>query len=263
MDLLWLCLFAFLAGFVDSIVGGGGLIQLPALLVFLPKELAASLPLVFGTNKLSSLCGTSVAVWQYARRAVIPWRSLWPATGAAFLFSALGVRVLQSVRSEFLQPLILFLLVAVAIYTYSRKNLGQLHAPKFLADHERLMAVAVGVVIGFYDGFFGPGTGSFLIFIFIGLFGFDFLTASASAKAINFATNLAAVIVFAAHGDILYHYALPMAACNVAGALLGTRLAMLKGNRFVRGIFLAVVAVMIAKFAWEQFVAGSNSGVFR
>lgn len=254
MDLLWLCLFAFLAGFVDSIVGGGGLIQLPALLVFLPKELASSLPLVFGTNKLSSICGTSVAVLQYSRRVAIPWRSMLPATVAAFLFSALGVRVLQSVRSEFLKPLVLVLLVAVAIYTYSRKNLGHLHAPKFLADHERLMAVAVGVVIGFYDGFFGPGTGSFLIFIFIGLFGFDFLTASASAKAINFATNLAAVIVFAAHGDVLYQFALPMGACNVAGSLLGTRLAMLKGNRFVRVIFLGIVTVMIAKFAQEQFV---------
>ena len=261
MDLLWLCLFAFLAGFVDSIVGGGGLIQLPALLVFLPKELAASLPLVFGTNKLSSICGTSVAVLQYSRRVAIPWRSILPATITAFLFSALGVRVLQSVGSEFLKPLILFLLVAVAIYTYSRKNLGHLHAPKFLADHERLMAVAVGVVIGFYDGFFGPGTGSFLIFIFIGLFGFDFLTASASSKAINFATNLAAVIVFAANGDMLYHYALPMGASNVAGSLLGTRMAILKGNRFVRGIFLGVVTVMIAKFAYDQFVirpAGSG-----
>jgi uncharacterized membrane protein YfcA len=145
------------------------------------------------------------------------------------------------------------LLVAVAIYTYTRKNFGHLHAPKFLANHERLLAVVTGMVIGFYDGFFGPGTGSFLIFIFIGLFGFDFLTASASSKVINLATNLAAVLVFAAQGDVLYHYALPMGACNVAGALLGTRLAMLKGNRFVRVIFLGVVALLIAKFAWEQF----------
>ena len=112
----------------------------------------------------------------------------------------------------------------------------------------------VGVVLGFYDGFFGPGTGSFLIFIFIGLFGFDFLTASASAKAINFATNLAAVIAFAARGDVLYRYALPMGVCNVAGALLGTRLALLKGNRFVRVIFLSVVAALIAKVAYEQLV---------
>lgn len=254
MELLWLSLFAFVAGFVDAIVGGGGLIQLPALFVFLPRELAASVPLVFGTNKLSSLCGTSVAVWQYSRRVPIPWRSILPATAAAFLFSALGVRVLQSVHSDFLKPLTLVLLVAVAIYTYWRKSFGHVHAPKFLADRERLLAVMVGTVIGFYDGFFGPGTGSFLIFIFIGLFGFNFLTASASAKAINCATNLAAVLIFAWHGDVLYHYALPMGACNVAGALLGTRLALLRGNRFVRVLFLGVVAVMIARFAYEQFV---------
>ncbi len=253
MDLAWLCLFAFLAGFVDSIVGGGGLIQLPALFIFLPKELAANVPLVFGTNKLSSICGTSVAVAQYARRVPIPWASIFPAAVAAFLFSALGVRVLQSVPNEFLKPLALVLLVAVAIYTAVNKNLGNLHAPKFTASHERTFAIAAGVIIGFYDGFFGPGTGSFLIFLFIGLLGFDFLTASASSKAINFATNLAAVLVFAARGDILYHYALPMGACNIVGALLGTRMALLKGNKFVRIIFLTVVGVMIARFAWEQF----------
>ena len=253
MDLAWLCLFAFLAGFVDSIVGGGGLIQLPALFVFLPKELAANVPLVFGTNKLSSLCGTSVAVAQYARRVPIPWASILPAALAAFVFSALGVRVVQSVPSAFLKPLTLVLLIAVAVYTCWNKKLGDLHAPKFVAHHERALAVGVGVVLGFYDGFFGPGTGSFLIFIFIGWLGFDFLTASASSKVINFATNFAAVLVFAARGDVLYHYALPMGACNVAGALAGTRLALLKGNKFVRVIFLTVVGVMIARFAWEQF----------
>jgi uncharacterized protein len=253
VELPWLCLFAFIAGFVDSIVGGGGLIQLPALFVFLPAELAASMPLVFGTNKLSAICGTSVAAAQYARRVRIPWPSILPAAVAAFLFSALGVRVLQSMDSAFLKPLTLALLVVVAGYTYSQKSLGHLHQPRFVAGHERAWAVLAGVVIGFYDGFFGPGTGSFLIFVFIGVFGFDFLTASASAKVINVATNLAALIVFAARGHVLYQYALPMGACNVAGALLGTRLAILKGNRFVRVLFLAIVAIMIARFAYEQF----------
>jgi uncharacterized protein len=253
MELLWLCLFAFVAGLVDAIVGGGGLVQLPALFIFLPRELASSIPLVFGTNKLSSLCGTSVAVVQYSRRVKIPWQSIFPATFTAFLFSALGVSVLTRVPNDFLKPLTLALLVGVAVYTYWNKNLGHLHAPRFMASHEQMFAVVVGVVIGFYDGFFGPGTGSFLIFIFIGWFGFDFLTASASAKAINFATNLAAVIVFAARGDVLYHYALPMGACNVAGALLGTRLALLQGNRFVRAVFLCVVGAMIARYAYEQW----------
>jgi len=254
LELIGLCLVAFLAGLIDAIVGGGGLVQLPALFVLLPSNLAASVPLVFGTNKLSSMCGTTVALLQYARRVQIPWASILPAGLAAFVFSALGVRVLQSVDSAFLKPLILVLLIAVALYTYTQKRLGNLHAPKFLAHHERLLAIGVGVAIGFYDGFFGPGTGSFLIFIFIGLFGFDFLTASASAKVINFATNLAAVAAFSANGDVLYSYALPMGLCNVAGALIGARLAILKGNRFVRALFLAVVSIMIASFAYEQFV---------
>ena len=253
MELVWLCCIAFVAGCIDAIVGGGGLIQLPALFGFLPKELAASVPVVFGTNKLSSLCGTSMAAAQYARRVRIPWGSILPAAVAAFLFSALGVHVLERTPSDFLKPLTLALLVVVAIFTYSRKNFGHLHAPTFLAKHERTWAVVVGVVIGFYDGFFGPGTGSFLIFIFIGLFGFDFLAASASAKVINFATNVAAIIAFATQGHVHYRYALPMGACNVAGALLGTRLAILKGNRFVRIIFLAVVISMIVRFASQQF----------
>ena len=252
MDLLWLCLSAFAAGLIDSIVGGGGLIQLPALFIFLPPEQAASLWAVFGTNKLSSMCGTSMAVWQFSRRVTIPLGSILPAAVAAFLLSATGVMVLRMVKSDFLKPLTLVLLIAVAIYTYSRKGFGHLHAPKFLADRERLFAMVVGGVIGFYDGFFGPGTGSFLMFIFIGFFGFDFLTASASSKVINLATNVAAVIVFAAFGLIYYEYALPMGLCNVAGALVGTRLAILKGNRFVRFLFLGVVGVMIARFAWEQ-----------
>ena len=254
MELVGLCLIAFLAGLIDAVVGGGGLVQLPALFVLLPSHLAASVPLVFGTNKLSSMCGTSVALAQYARRVNIPWSSILPAGLTAFVFSAIGARVLQLVDSAFLKPLTLVLLIAVAIYTYSRKNLGNLHAPKFIASHERLLAVVVGMIIGFYDGFFGPGTGSFLIFIFIGLFGFDFLTASASSKLINFATNLAAVAAFSAHGMILYDYALPMGVCNVAGALIGARLAILKGNQFVRVMFLAVVSIMIARFAYEQFL---------
>ena len=246
-----LCGFAFLAGFVDAVVGGGGLIQLPALFLFLPKELASSVPLVFGTNKFAALCGTSTAVIQYARRVTLPWGTVLPGAIAAFAFSALGARCVQLLSSQVLKPLVLVLLIVVALYTYARKDFGRLHAPRFLSHHERLAAVAVGIVIGFYDGFFGPGTGSFLIFIFIGLFRFDFLAASASAKTINVATNLAAVLAFGLAGQIMWQYAVPMAFCNVAGSVLGARLAVVKGNRFVRVFFLSVVVLMIARFGWE------------
>ncbi len=251
MEIYYLCLFAFLAGFVDAVVGGGGLIQLPALLLLLPSAPADSLAAVLGTNKLSSICGTGTAVVQYARRVPINWRSILPAGVAAFLFSFLGARTVSSINPQVLKPLILFLLIAVAAYTCWKKDLGHLHAPQFTMHRERRFGILVGMAIGFYDGFFGPGTGSFLIFIFIGLFGFDFLTASASAKVINFATNLSAVIYFAATGNILYQFALPMGLCNLLGSLAGSRLAILKGNAFVRVFFLIVVAAMILRFGRE------------
>ena len=253
MEIFYLCLFAFLAGFVDSVVGGGGLIQLPALFIFLPSPLSDSLISVFGTNKLSSICGTGMAAAQYSRRVQINWSSIFPAGLTAFMFSALGVYAVFSVEPKVLKPLVLFLLVAVAFHIYWRKDFGNLHAPQFTAHRERQFGILVGVVIGFYDGFFGPGTGSFLIFIFIGLFGFDFLTASASAKVINFATNLSAVIYFAATDRIFYQFAVPMGLCNMLGAWTGSRLAILKGNAFVRVFFLMVVAVMILRYGWEVF----------
>jgi len=251
VETVYLCGLAFLAGLVDSVVGGGGLIQLPALLLVLSPSPADSLAAAFGTNKLSSICGTGAAVIQYSRRVRIKWSSILPAGAAAFVSSFLGARVVASLKPVMLKPLVLVLLVIVGIYTYWRKDFGNLHGPQLTAHRERQFGILVGIVIGFYDGFFGPGTGSFLIFIFIGLFGFDFLAASASAKVINFATNLSAVGYFAATHQILYHYAVPMGLCNVLGSLTGTRLAILKGNAFVRVFFLAVVAAMILRFGWE------------
>ena len=251
MKTVYLCGLAFLAGLVDSVIGGGGLIQLPALLLVLSPSPADSLAPAFGTNKLSSICGTGAAVIQYSRHVRIKWPSILPAGAAAFVFSFLGARAVSSLKPELLKPFVLVLLVLVGICTYWRKDFGNLHAPQFTFHRERQFGVLVGIVIGFYDGFFGPGTGSFLIFIFIGLFGFDFLAASASAKVINFATNLSAVGYFAVTHHILYHYALPMGVCNVLGSLTGTRLAILKGNAFVRVFFLVVVAGMILRFGWE------------
>ena len=251
MDAVFLCFFAFLAGFVDSVVGGGGLIQLPALLIFLPAESSRTLAPVFGTNKFSSVCGTSMAVVQYAKRVRIHWPLLLPAAIAALIFAFLGARAVSFIRKEAMEPVILALMIAVAIYTFWKKDFGNLHAPKLSPKKAQTLAILVGVVIGFYDGFFGPGTGSFLIFIFIGVFGFDFLNASAHAKVINLATNIAAVSYFAATNNVLYRFAVPMAACNIVGSVTGTRLALLKGNRFVRVIFLTVVTAMIVRYAYQ------------
>jgi uncharacterized protein len=251
VEILYLCLFAFLAGLIDSVVGGGGLIQLPALFVFLPH---VALPVVFGTGKLSSIAGTSVSMWRYARNVEINWRALLPAAASAFVFSFLGARALSHFNADLARPLILVLLILVALYTFFRKDFGAIHAPKLPERREIWYGILVGVVIGFYDGFFGPGTGSFLMFIFVGVFGFNFLSASASAKVVNVATNLSALLYFSYKGYILYHIGIPMAISSVLGSMVGTRIALVKGSAFVRKLFLVVVTGIICKFAYDTFL---------
>ncbi len=248
MEVAFLCFFSFLAGFVDSVVGGGGLIQLPALLLSLPSE---PIPRLFGTNKFSSICGTGMAVLQYSRRVRVNWNLLVPGAIAALIFAFLGARAVSVLRRETLEPIILVLMICVAAYTFAKKNFGNLHAPRLTPLRARLLSILTGVVIGFYDGFFGPGTGSFLMFIFIGVFGFDFLNATAHAKVINLATNIAAVSYFWGTDNIIWKFALPMALFNILGSLVGTRTAILRGNTFVRSLFLFVVSAMILRYGYQ------------
>lgn len=251
--ILWLCAFALVAGFVDSVVGGGGLVQIPALLILFP---GIPIPTILGTNKLSSLAGTTIAAQRYARHVKIDWPLVAPAAATAAFFSFVGAKALTLVNSSFLRPIVFALLVIVAIYVFFVKDLGLVHQPKHAPRKARWLGILIGATLGFYDGFFGPGTGSFLIFLFVGLFGFDFLSASASAKAVNCATNLACVIFFATTNQILYAVALPMAACNILGSLAGTHLAILKGSKFVRIFFLVVVSALIARLAQQLFAHG-------
>ena len=241
-----MCLFSFLAGFIDAVVGGGGLIQLPAILILMP---GVPFPTLIGTNKFASMFGTGMAVYRYTRHVAVDWSTVLPATVAAFAFAFLGSRAVSMLNPALLRPVILVLLIVVAIYVFAVKELGLIHAPKHGAHKARWLGILVGAALGFYDGFFGPGTGSFLIFAFVGLFGFDFLSASASAKVINLATNLASVIYFAATNQLLYGLGFSMALCNILGALIGSRLAIAKGSKFVRVFFLVVVAALIAKLA--------------
>ena len=254
MEILYLCFFAFLAGFIDSVVGGGGLIQLPALLIFLPQ---VPVPTLLGTGKLAGLSGTAAAMWRYSRSVKLPWQSLLPAAATAFGFAFLGARAVSHLPQEALRPLVLVLLVAVAFYTFFKKDMGALHAPRLTLGREQLFAMLTGAIIGFYDGFFGPGTGSFLIFIFIGIFGFSFVSASASAKVVNVATNLAALAYFIPQGHVLYHIAIPMGICNVLGSIIGSRMAIKFGSGFVRRLFLVVVTGIILKVAYDTFLKGS------
>ena len=238
------------AGLIDSVVGGGGLIQIPALFATLPKELPATL---FGTNKIASIFGTTNAAFGYMRQVKMPWGTTLPAALAAFAFAYLGAMSVAWIPREFLRPLILILLVGAAVYTFWRKDFGAIHRPQHAGRRELAYAVIVGGVIGFYDGFFGPGTGSFLIFLFIRFFGFDFLHASAASKVVNVATNLAAILFFVPNGYYLPLAAVCMATANIMGSIIGTRLAIRHGSAFVRKIFLIVVCALIVKLAWDTF----------
>ena len=247
-QLILLCIFAFLAGLIDSIVGGGGLIQLPALMVVLPNT---TIPLLFGTNKLSSIAGTSAAAIGFFRKVKINRLVAIPSTITALIFSFLGAKTVSIIHPALLRPLVLVLLIIVAVYTFIKKDFGSEYVQKVKGIKQAIYAGIIGAVLGFYDGFLGPGTGSFLIFGFIGILGFDFIRASAAAKIVNFSTNLSAIIYFASTDNILYHFAIPMAVCNMIGANIGVRLAILKGSTFIRRLFIVVVGILIIKLGYD------------
>lgn len=246
----WLAVLAFCAGLIDAAVGGGGLIQIPALFSAFPQTNAATL---FGTNKFASMVGTSSAVWSYLRRVRLPWGVIAPAMLAAFVCSFAGAATVALIPRQVLQPIVLVLLIIMAVYTLWKKDFGRLHLPTAVGTRERVLAIVAGGVIGFYDGLFGPGTGSFLIFLFIRLFAFDFIHASASAKLVNLSTNIAALAFFVPNGHVLWQIALVMALCNMAGALVGTQLALRQGTGFIRVLFLLLLVLLIGRMAWGMF----------
>lgn len=250
IETITLCFFAFLAGMIDSIAGGGGLIQLPAMLVLL-KDMPITT--ILGTNKMVAVTGTIMATAQYARKLVIDWQLVLRMSAVAFVCSFLGARVVSGISTEDLRPMIIVLLIVIALYIFFKKDLGATQVVRLTPTQQRWIGLLAGGAIGFYDGFFGPGTGTFLIFIFIAIFGLDFLMASASSKVVNVATNLAALIYFAFTGQILWSLALPMIVFNVGGAVVGSRLAMLKGSKFIRVLFLVVVSGIIIKLSYDTF----------
>jgi len=246
--LVWLGLMALAAGFVDAVVGGGGLIQVPALFSALPQ---ASPGALFGTNKIAAITGTFMAALRYAVRIKLSWPVLIPALVGAGLFSWLGAAVVSQMPRSLVEPLVLLLLVLVGWATLKRKDMGLVHDPGPVTLRRQLFGFAAGAGIGFYDGFFGPGTGIFLIFVFVRGFGYDFLHASASAKLINVMTNFAALLFFVPAGAFFIQAAVLMALCNVFGALIGAQIAVKKGSRFVRQFFLLLLSLLIARMAFS------------
>lgn len=247
-NLLFLCCFAFGAGLIDAAVGGGGLVQVPALFNFLPGTLPATL---LGSNKLTGACGTALAAKSWTSRIAIPWSLVLPATATAFVMSACGAMAVSVVPAALMRPVVLVLLIAMAVYTFCKKDFGAIRKPLHIGRREKALALVIGGAIGFYDGLFGPGTGTFLIFLFIRCYALDFLQASACAKVVNLATNLAALLFFMVTGHVLYAIALPMAVCNMLGAAAGTRIAISRGVGFVRVLFLILLVVLIGKLGYD------------
>jgi len=252
-DLSWFNLAFILiaacgAGLIDSMVGGGGLIQTPALFAVFPHTPHAQL---LGTAKLAGIGGTTSAAFRYARSVKIPWRFALPTTIAAFCASFAGAALTTRIPSELFRPLVPFMLTAVFIYVARRRDFGTQHAPRAVDTRAIVFAALGGGVIGFYDGFFGPGTGTFLVFFFVRVFALDFLHASASAKVVNIAANAAALLLFGLTANILWLLGLTMMICNIGGSVVGSHLAIRHGSVFVRKVFLLVVSALIAKTAWD------------
>jgi len=245
-----LCIASFAAGFIDAIVGGGGLIQTPVALILLPNVSVSS---IIGTLKVPAFSGTSFAACQYLKKVDMNWKLLGIMMILAFPSAFVGSTLLTYVSNDFMKPLLLVVLSLLVIYTYAQKNFGQHIVKTHSARTQILYAVLISIVVGFYDGFIGPGTGSFLVLAFIALMGFDFLHASANAKMVNLATNFGSICLFMLKGKILWVIAIPMAFCNAFGGWLGAKLAINKGNKFIRIFFLVVVIGTLIRFAYDVF----------
>lgn len=246
--IIFLCGAALLAGFIDSIVGGGGLVQIPVLFILFPQF---PVPRVIGTNRFSSFMGTGIAAVQYIRKVEVSWLAvIWAAVGAATM-SYIGARLSSLVRAEVLRPIILVLMSVIAVYTYRNKNLGQHNQLRINPSKLPVYTLLLGMATGFYNGFVGPGTGSLLVFGFVSLIGFDFLRSSATAKIVNVVADVSSLIFFVMNGHVVYELALPMMACNMLGSFIGSRMAILRGSSFIRILFLIVVFGLIIRFGYE------------
>ncbi|WP_175988378.1 sulfite exporter TauE/SafE family protein [Microbacterium tenebrionis] len=249
--LIFVVIAAFAAGWIDAVVGGGGLLQLPALLLIpgiAPVQALA-------TNKLASVFGTATSSITYYRRAKPDIRTALPMAGIALVGSFGGAAVATVLPPAAFKPIIVVALLAVAIFTVFKPEMGAATKLRFAGHKHHIMAGAAGLVIGFYDGMIGPGTGTFLVIALVALMGYDFLQASAKAKIVNLATNAGALLLFIPHGSVLWLLGGILALANVAGSYLGSRMAIARGSTFIRVVFLVVVVALIAKLGvdvWNE-----------
>ena len=249
---LFLAIASGFAGFVDAMAGGGGLIQLPALIVGLPNK---ELPLILGTNKVPSIFGTAAAARNYFKNIKPDIPLTLSMMGPAFIGSMGGASLAAAVPKDFFKPFIVFLLVIVAIYTWIKPELGMNENLKYTHKKRLAIVALIGLLIGFYDGIFGPGTGTFLVFFLVSGIGYAFLKASGTAKLVNISTNAGAILSFQLTGHIWWQLGLLLAFANVTGAIIGSRLAIKGGSPLVRKVFLAVTFLLIARVAWDTFIS--------
>ncbi len=248
LTFLFLALASGFAGFVDAVAGGGGLVQLPALLIGISNK---PIPMILGTNKIPSIFGTSSAAASYFKKVRPDLRLTLSMAIPALIGSVEGAHLASHFPTSVFHPLILILLVLVGIYTWRKPNLGLNENLRYSAGTRLWIVAGCGLLIGFYDGLFGPGTGTFLVFLLVIVVGYEFLKASATAKLVNISTNFGAIVTFQITGHIWWKLGLALAFANVTGALIGSRLAIRGGSPLVRKIFLLVVAALIAKLSYD------------
>lgn len=250
LTLVFILVAAFSAGFVDAIAGGGGLIQLPALLISFPDREAAE---VAGTNKLGSIFGTSAAALNYRRNIKTDRKLLLAMVLPAFIGSGSGSLLATQISTEQLKVAIVVMLVAVFAYTLARPDLGKVEVLKGAAKRQRTVGAVAGLTIGFYDGFIGPGTGTLLMIVLVAALGFAFVGASAIAKVVNVATNFASILVFGISGSIMWVVGFAVGICNLAGGIIGSHVAIRRGSDFVRKFYLVVTFALIVRVLFDLF----------
>ena len=251
---LWLltALAGFAAGLIDSIVGGGGLVLTPAMLNLHP---GLNILQAIGTQRTSSIMGTSVAAWNYLRKIHIERWILLPACAAAMAASAIGVQFAKRLDPDLLKWTVLAICVILAVYTVFRKDLGLKEDRRFHPKHESLAALSIGTATGFYNGLIGPGTGTIMVFAFVSFLGLDFLKSSAVSKAANVSADLSSWTVLMLSGFVLWVLAVPLIIGNMLGSYIGSHMAICKGQTFVRAMFLVIVLALIARQAWQLLTA--------
>lgn len=251
---VWLCVLMGLAGltagWIDAVVGGGGLIQLPALLVGFPGATPVQ---ILATNKMGSICGTATSSVTYFRRVRPDLSTALPLAASAFVGALGGALIGSVIPKAAFNPIILVVLIGVGAYTLAKPTMGQVSQLRFSGRTHLVVAGLIGLAIGVYDGALGPGTGSFMVFALVGLLGYGFLQASAKAKIANLATNLAALCVFIPMGAVMWKVGLLMGACNVVGGYLGARTAVARGSGFVRTVFVVLLVAFILKIGYDTF----------